>query len=144
MIINDFNTNKKVLVIAEIGNNHEGSYTLAEELIGLASEAGVDAVKFQTFKTQFYVSQDDKDRYDKLKSFELSQDEFEKLKNVAVEKGKPVYFRALPPRDRKLIHQFLAEDGRVKSRSVGEGVFKKIKIFPIKGSDNVETTTEAH
>ncbi len=66
----------------------------------------------------------------------------EKLKNIAMEKGKPVYFRALPPRDRKVIHQYLAEDGRVKSRSVGDGLFKKIKIFPIKGQDSAETTTE--
>jgi spoIIIJ-associated protein len=59
----------------------------------------------------------------------------EKLKNVALEKGKPVYFRALPPRDRKVIHQYLAEDGRVKSRSIGEGLFKKIKIYPIKNEN---------
>ena len=47
-------------------------------------------------------------------------------------KGKPVYFRALPPRDRKVVHQYLAEDGRVKSRSIGDGLYKKIKIFPVK------------
>jgi spoIIIJ-associated protein len=58
----------------------------------------------------------------------------EKLKNVALEKGKPVYFRALPPRDRKVIHQYLAEDARVKSRSIGEGLYKKIKIFPQKSA----------
>ena len=62
----------------------------------------------------------------------------EKLKNVALEKGKPVYFRALPPRDRKVIHQYLAEDGRVKSRSIGDGLYKKIKIYPLKGDDGVE------
>jgi spoIIIJ-associated protein len=56
----------------------------------------------------------------------------EKLKGIAVSKGKPVYFRALPPRDRKVVHQYLAEDGRVKSRSVGDGLYKKIKIFPVK------------
>lgn len=56
----------------------------------------------------------------------------EKLKGIAVDKGKPVYFRALPPRDRKVIHQYLAEDGRVKSRSVGDGLYKKIKISPNK------------
>lgn len=67
----------------------------------------------------------------------------EKLKNVAVEKGKPVYFRALAPRDRKLVHQYLAEDDRVKSRSVGEGLFKKIKIFPTNnGQATTEMTTE--
>ncbi len=54
----------------------------------------------------------------------------EKLKGIALEKGKSVYFRALPPKDRKVIHQYLAEDGRVKSRSIGEGHFKKIKIYP--------------
>jgi spoIIIJ-associated protein len=55
----------------------------------------------------------------------------EKLKNVALEKGRSVYFRALPPKDRKVVHQYLADDDRIKSRSVGEGHFKKIKIFPI-------------
>lgn len=60
----------------------------------------------------------------------------EKLKDIALTKGKSVYFRALPPKDRKVIHQHLAEDGRVKSRSVGEGHFKKIKIYPVKGNDN--------
>lgn len=66
----------------------------------------------------------------------------EKLKNIALDKGKPVYFRALPPRDRKIIHQYLAEDGRVKSRSIGEGLYKKIKIYPIKGEINADMATE--
>ncbi len=57
----------------------------------------------------------------------------EKLKNIALDKNRSVYVRALPPKDRKVIHQYLAEDGRVKSKSVGEGHFKKIKIFPAKG-----------
>ena len=56
----------------------------------------------------------------------------EKLKGIVLDKNKPVYFRALPPRDRKVIHQYLAEDGRVKSRSIGDGLYKKIKIFPAK------------
>lgn len=60
----------------------------------------------------------------------------EKLKGIALDKGKSVYFRALPPKDRKVIHQYLAEDGRVKSRSVGEGHFKKIKIYPVDEEKN--------
>jgi len=62
----------------------------------------------------------------------------EKLKGIALEKGKSVYFRALPPKDRKVIHQYLAEDGRVKSRSIGEGHFKKIKIYPAKETADVD------
>lgn len=62
----------------------------------------------------------------------------DKLKNIALDKGRSVYVRALPPKDRKVIHQHLAEDGRVKSKSVGEGHFKKIKIFPAKGEKGGE------
>ena len=58
----------------------------------------------------------------------------EKLKGLVVSKGKPVYFRALPPRDRQVIHQYLAEDDRIRSRSVGDGLYKKIKISLTKDS----------
>ena len=58
----------------------------------------------------------------------------DKLMNKALEQGKSVYLRALPPKDRKIIHQHLAEDGRVKSRSVGDGLYKKIKIYPAQES----------
>ena len=87
MKIGEISTREKVLIIAEIGNNHEGSYTLAEEMIGLAAEAGADAVKFQTFQTEYYVSVDDVERYKRLKSFELRYNEFKKLSHVAKEAG---------------------------------------------------------
>jgi spoIIIJ-associated protein len=67
----------------------------------------------------------------------------DKLKKIAIDKNKSVYFRALAPKDRKTIHQYLAEDGRVKSRSVGEGHFKKIKIFPAKAGDKPEGSKRA-
>jgi spoIIIJ-associated protein len=56
----------------------------------------------------------------------------DKLREMALSKGKSVYFRALPPKDRKVIHQYLADDSRVKSRSIGDGHYKKIKIYPTK------------
>ena len=87
MLIENFDLSKNVLIIAEIGNNHEGIYTLAEELIGLAVESGVDAVKFQTFKTQYFVSNKDIDRYNRLKSFELSEQEFIRLSEHAKKAG---------------------------------------------------------
>ena len=59
----------------------------------------------------------------------------EKLKKKALEQGKSVYVRALPPKDRKVVHQFLANDERVKSRSVGDGLYKKIKIYPTKNNN---------
>ncbi|MGZ3691773.1 MAG: Jag family protein [Pseudobdellovibrionaceae bacterium] len=60
----------------------------------------------------------------------------ENLKTIAIEQGKSVYYRALPPKDRKVVHQYLAQDARVKSRSLGEGLYKKIKIYPAKGTAN--------
>ena len=66
----------------------------------------------------------------------------EKLNGIALEKGKSVYFRALPPKDRKVIHQYLAADERVKSRSIGDGLFKKIKIYPVKASGGRQDSAE--
>ena len=46
----------KVFIIAEAGVNHNGSLELAKKLIDVASDAGADAVKFQTFKAENLVS----------------------------------------------------------------------------------------
>ena len=43
---------KPCFIIAEAGVNHNGSLKMAKRLIGVAKEAGVDAIKFQTFKTE--------------------------------------------------------------------------------------------
>jgi len=48
--------NDNVLVVAEIGNNHDGSKDKAKLLIDIAADAGVDAVKFQTFRGLDIVS----------------------------------------------------------------------------------------
>ena len=45
----------KPLIIAEIGNNHEGNFENALKLIDAAKKTGVDAVKFQTFKTDLFI-----------------------------------------------------------------------------------------
>lgn len=60
----------------------------------------------------------------------------ENLKAIAIEQGKSVYYRALPPKDRKIVHQYLSQDPRVKSRSLGDGLYKKIKIYPVKAKNN--------
>jgi N,N'-diacetyllegionaminate synthase len=90
MKISDFDTDKKVLIVAEIGNNHEGSYSLAEEMIVSAAEAGADAVKFQTIRAAHLVSRSDQRRLEQLKAFELSSDVFSRLKRVA-DKAEIIY-----------------------------------------------------
>lgn len=43
-------------VIAEIGLNHNGDMALAEQLIVAAKRAGADAVKFQNYRTEDFLS----------------------------------------------------------------------------------------
>jgi sialic acid synthase SpsE len=83
MIINERNYKDKVYIVAEIGNNHEGSFTLAEELLGKAAESGADAVKFQTFIPELFVSSEDPARLERLKKFQLSFEQFESLSKLA-------------------------------------------------------------
>jgi N-acetylneuraminate synthase len=45
-----------VFIVAEAGVNHNGDPALARQLIDVAAEAGADAVKFQTFRTESLVS----------------------------------------------------------------------------------------
>ena len=44
------------LIIAEAGVNHNGSIELAKKLVEKAKEAGVDYIKFQTFKASKLVT----------------------------------------------------------------------------------------
>jgi len=46
----------KTYIIAEAGINHNGSLEMAKQLVDVAVEAGADAVKFQTFKTENVIS----------------------------------------------------------------------------------------
>lgn len=87
MIINEFDTSKKILVVAEIGNNHEGSLAVAEQLVDEAALAGVDAVKFQTYRTERFVHPANQERYARMKRFELSGADFRRLQRRAQERG---------------------------------------------------------
>ncbi|CAK7004466.1 MAG: N,N'-diacetyllegionaminic acid synthase [Parabacteroides sp.] len=82
----------KTIIIAEAGVNHNGSIALAKKLIDVASDAKVDYVKFQTYRTENIVTRDackadyqvnnvhdnDMSQFKMLKRLELSkQDHFE-------------------------------------------------------------------
>ncbi len=94
MKIADFDLEKQVMIIAEIGNNHEGSCDVAEQMIVAAAESGADAVKFQTLRAAKLICQDNTARFERLQSFELTDAEFTKLARVATDAG--VLFLSTP------------------------------------------------
>ena len=81
----NFKKLKKIFIIAEIGNNHEGNYKIARKLIKLAAKAGVDAVKFQTFKVEEFINQKDQKRFKQIKKFQLNFKQFKNLRKLANE-----------------------------------------------------------
>ena len=91
--------NNKVIIIAEAGVNHNGSIELAKKLIDVASDAGADAVKFQTFKAEKLVSKQaqkasyqkqtteaQESQYDMIKKLELDENTHLELMNYCKQK----------------------------------------------------------
>lgn len=91
---------KKVFIIAEAGDNHNGDINLALKLIDKAVEAKADCVKFQTFITGEIISQHAKKadyqieatgeaetQYEMVKKLELSFQDFTMIKQYCDQKG---------------------------------------------------------
>lgn len=92
---------KHTLIIAEAGVNHNGSIELAKQLVDKAAEAGVDYIKFQTFKAsklvtkaakqaeyqQKNIGKEGDSQYQMLKKLELSPEEHEILIAYCQKKG---------------------------------------------------------
>src|SRR5436309_3149103 len=76
---------KRVLIVAEIGNNHEGDFDVAKEMIACAAGAGADAVKFQTIIPEKLVSPREVQRVEQLRKFQFTYDQFAALSDVAAQ-----------------------------------------------------------
>ena len=104
-------SNKRTFIIAEIGNNHNGSIAKAKTMIDKAIDIGVDAVKFQmrhieeVYRSKSLSRQGDDlgTEYvlDLLERFELSQAEHRELSNYCKEKN---ILYMCTPWDLSLIH----------------------------------------
>lgn len=73
---------KRVFVIAEAGVNHNGCLQIAKQLIDAAVDAGVDAVKFQTWKTELIVTKAAKQAAYQVESTGIEESQFEMLKKL--------------------------------------------------------------
>jgi len=73
----------KVIIIAEAGVNHNGDIQIAKKLIDVAVDAGVDYVKFQTFKADSLVSKSAKKaKYQSVNFNEGDDSQYVMLKNL--------------------------------------------------------------
>lgn len=98
---------KHTFIIAEAGVNHNGSLELSYQLVDAAAEAGADAVKFQTYKTENLVTKtagqaeyqkknigESLSQFEMLKNLELSYDDFKKIKQYC--NHKEIMFLSTP------------------------------------------------
>ncbi|MTC78881.1 N-acetylneuraminate synthase [Providencia sp. wls1916] len=94
----------KIYIVAEIGCNHNGDFQLAKIMVDEAKAAGVDAVKFQTFKAELLISKiapkaeyqikvtgNTESQLEMTKKLELPYDQFIKLEKYAKELGLDVF-----------------------------------------------------
>ena len=119
-----------VYIIAEAGVNHNGQLDLALKLCDAAKEAGVDAVKFQTWKTENIVTAQarqaayqtentgvEESQYDMLKKLELSYTQFEEIQQYCKKIG--VDFLSTPDEEESL--EFLMNTLRLPLVKIGSG-----------------------
>ncbi|EAI5466194.1 N-acetylneuraminate synthase [Campylobacter lari] len=76
----------KTLIIAEAGVNHNGDMNLAKKLIEVASEAGADYVKFQTFRTELCISKNAQKAEYQLKTTSHEESQFDMIKKLELSK----------------------------------------------------------
>lgn len=73
---------KPILIIAEAGVNHNGDIALAKKLIEVASDAGADLVKFQTFSADSLVTRQAKKADYQNVNTGSSETQFEMLRSL--------------------------------------------------------------
>lgn len=130
---------KHTIIIAEAGVNHNGSIELAKQLVDKAVEAGVDYIKFQTFKAsklvtkaakqaeyqQKNIGKDGDSQYKMLKKLELSPEDHEVLIAYCKEKGIKFFSTAFDFDSIEYLHSLNLELWKVPSGEVTNYPFLK-------------------
>jgi N-acetylneuraminate synthase/N,N'-diacetyllegionaminate synthase len=135
-----------VYIIAEAGVNHNEDIQLAKKLCDVAKDAGVDAVKFQTWKTENIVTQEaplaayqeqnisskGDSQFEMLKKLELSYDDFVELQNYCETIG--VRFLSTPDDEESL--EFLS-GLNLDFIKIGSGEVNNIPYLISKGNNKI-------
>lgn len=124
-------------IVAEVGINHNGELEKAFQMITLAKEAGVDAVKFQTFKAEEFVGNKDQmftyksqgeeiteSMLEMFKRYEFTREEWKAIKQRCDEEG--ILFLSTPQNKSDL--ELLLELG-IPAIKVGSDDFTNLPLL---------------
>lgn len=149
---------RPIFLIAEAGVNHNGKISLAKKMVDIASNAEVDAIKFQTYFVEELILEktpkveyqktnkdDNENFYDLLKSLALTSDEFLELKNYCNKKGlvflsTPFDFKSLDLLDKLNVSAYKIGSGDMNNFPLIEKICSKEK--PILVSTGMATMKE--
>ena len=136
--------NNKIYIIAEIGVNHNGSLSLAKELIRECKKSGADAVKFQTYSSDSICARDtnkapyqlkgqaNESQLNMLRKYELKYSDFITLKKYS--ESKEIDFITTIA-DKEDIN-FIIKELKVKSIKVGSSDLTNIQLLLHLGRTN--------
>jgi len=117
-----------IVIIAEIGINHNGDMAICKQLINVAKEAGADCVKFQKRDINQVYTQEFLDspresqwgttqREQKL-GLEFSADEYQEIEDYCKEKGLEWFASAWDINSQKFLRQFNSKYNKVASAMI--------------------------
>ena len=134
----------KTIIIAEAGVNHNGNIYLAKKLIDVASKAGADYVKFQTFdvdhlilkntKTAIYQKRNlknDISQYSMLKKYQLTDSKHKQLINHSKKKKIKFLSTAFEEKSLGLLKKYKLDYIKIPSGEITNYPFLK-KISKLK------------
>ena len=143
-------------IVAEIGSNHNRDKKIAKKLIDKAAAAGVDAVKFQTFKAEKLYSKktpkfskDTINPFDLIKSIELPRAWHEELYKYATDRdlhflSSPFDYEAVDLLDEVRVPAFKVASFEIVDLELLKYIAKKKKpIILSTGMANIEEIEEA-
>ena len=128
----------KTIIIAEAGVNHNGNINLAKKLIDVASKAGADYVKFQTFdvdqlilkntKTAAYQKRNLKNnisQYQMLKKYQLTDNSHKELLRYSKKKKIKFLSTAFDEKSLRLLEKYKLDYIKIPSGEITNYPFLK-------------------
>ena len=117
-----------IIIIAEIGINHNGSMSICRQLIDVAKDSGANCVKFQKRDINQVYTQDFLDspresqwgttqREQKL-GLEFSVDEYQEIEDYCKEKGLEWFASAWDINSQKFLRQFKSKYNKIASAMI--------------------------